>query len=86
MQVKLGDSDDVEVNDLQSSSGDQACLRLKSYEQYSRSGIRFDGRNQYLRTSKTQSDHVEIDASDPRTISVWVRVDPDQLGTGTVVM
>ena len=40
VQVKLGDSDDVEVLDLQPSSGDQACLRLKSYEQYNRSGFR----------------------------------------------
>ena len=28
---------------------------------------------------------MEIDATDPRTVSVWVRVDPDQAGTGSVV-
>ena len=86
VQVKLGDSDDVEVIELQPSSGDQACLRLKSYEEYSRSGFRFDGRNQYLRTSSAAQNFVEIDATDPRTVSVWVRVDPDQAGTGSVVM
>ena len=86
VQVKLGDSDDVEVLDLQPSSGDQACLRLKSYEQYNRSGFRFDGRNQYLRTSNSQGDFVEIDAVDPRTISVWVRIDPDHTGAGTIAM
>ena len=51
VQVKLGKSEDVEVLELQPSSGDQACLRLKSYEQYRRGGFRFDGRNQYLRTA-----------------------------------
>ena len=84
VQVKLGDSDDVEVDNM--SSGDHSCLRLKSYEQYSRSGFRFDGRNQYLRTSTTPGDHVEIDMVDQRTISVWVRVDPDHVGVGSVVM
>ena len=86
VQVKLGDSDDVSVEDLRASSGDRACLRLKSYEQYPRTGYRFDGRNQFLRTSDAMSNHVPIIGSAARTVSVWVRVDPDQAGRGTVVM
>lgn len=85
VQVMLGDSDDVEVSDLRPFSGDQACLRLKTYDQYQRAGYRFDGRNQYIRTPSTSQGYIEIDAADPRTISVWVRVDPKHAGTGTVV-
>lgn len=84
VQVKLGSSDDVLVEDLRASSGDGACLRLKSYEQYERAGYRFDGRHQFL-TQSSQYAFFSIFRATRRTISVWVRVDPDQSGTGTVV-
>lgn len=86
VQVKLGASDDVEVVSVPGSPLDKACLRLKSYQQYERTGYRFDGRNQFLRTSDGPSDYFPILGAGPRTISVWVRVDPDHAGRGTVVM
>ena len=86
VQVKLGSSDDVEVVSVPGSPLDKACLRLKSYQQYERTGYRFDGRNRFLRTSSTPSDHFGILGASPRTISAWVRVDPDIAGRGTVVM
>ena len=86
VQVKLGSSDDVEVVSVPGSPLDKACLRLKSYQQYERTGYRFDGRNRFLRTSSTPSDHFGMLGASPRTISAWVRVDPDIAGRGTVVM
>lgn len=86
VQVKLGSSDDVEVVTVPGSPLDKACLRLKSYQQYERAGYRFDGRNQFLRTSDNPSDYFPILGASPRTISAWVRVDPDHAGRGTVVM
>ena len=84
VQVKLGSSDDVLVEDLRASSGDGTCLRLKSYEQYERAGYRFDGRHQFL-TQTNPFISWFFPGLKQRTISVWVRVDPDQSGTGTVV-
>ena len=85
VQVKLGDSDNVTVMDLRRSSNDKACLRLETFQQYKRDGFRFDGRNQFLRTSDRSTDYFQIDGITPRTISAWVRVDPDLSGRGTIV-
>ena len=86
VQVKLGNSDAVEAENLRTSPPDKACLRLRSYEQYERTGYRFDGRNQFLRTSDASANRFPIDGIKPRTISAWVKIDPDQSGRGTVVM
>lgn len=86
VQVRLGGSDNVTVQNLRTSPNDQACLRLDSYDQYERAGFRFDGRNQFLRTSSATANVFQIVGASPRSISVWVRVDPDQSGRGTVVM
>ena len=84
VQVRLGNSDDVEVVDLKPGSGDNACLRLKAYTQYVRKGIRFNGRNQRIQGSS--SNEIPIVGASPRTMSAWIRIDPDNIGLSTVAM
>jgi len=84
VQVKLGNSDDVEVVDLKKGTGDNACLRLKTYKQYTRKGIRFNGRNQMI--TGRNIDELPISGRNPRTLSTWVRIDPDHVGQSTVAM
>ena len=84
VQIKLGDSDKVEVADL-GATGDRACLRLKNFEQYERNAVYFDGHNQYLRGANHGANEIQIENAMPRTVSVWVRVDADLAGRSTVV-
>ena len=89
VQVKLGDSDDVTSEDLVDKVNNvtypNACLRLKRYEPYKRTGFHFDGRNQYLRSSSLNADWFPIQRYAPRSISVWFQADKEQTGRQTIV-
>lgn len=84
VQVKLGNTDNVEVVDLK--SGDRACLRLKTYKPRPRSGYYFNGHNQYIRTSGNRSDFFGLTGPASRTVSVWVKPDHDMTGDRTVLI
>ena len=89
VQVKLGDSDDVTSEDLVDTVNNvtypNACLRLKRYEPYKRTGFHFDGRNQYLRSSSLNADWFPIQRYAPRSVSVWFRADKEQEGREAIV-
>jgi len=83
VQVKLGDSDKVEVADLDGLNP-KGCLRLKNFERYRRDAVYFDGRHQYLRGGNDPGRVININGGMSRTMSVWVRVDADHVGRSTV--
>ena len=84
VQIKLGDSDKVEVADLDNRTRN-GCLRLKNFEQYQRTALYFDGRHQHLRGGSNLDKVIQISGAMSRTVSVWVRIDPDHVGRSTVV-
>ncbi|MDA9639765.1 LamG domain-containing protein [SAR116 cluster bacterium] len=85
VQVKLGNSDAVEVSDRIAGSGKKDCLRLKSIGHYERSGFEFNGRNQYLRTANIAGGQFNIFDYAPRSISVWIKPLMAQSGRATIV-
>lgn len=79
IQLKLGRADDLLVDSV--GPDDKACLRLKRNKYQMRTGLRFNGDDQYIKSNGV----MPIVGAAARSVSFWVWFEPEKRGKATVV-